>query len=160
MKAFDLSEFRIRRASVADAAEILVHRREMFRDMGYTDADRLRVMAETSLPFLEAALEEDHYRAWFVETADGRIVAGAGLHISDLLSHPNLPDDVRRAYVYNLYVVPEFRRQGLARRLMEEVIAHCRQEGIGTVWLHASDDGRNLYENLGFEPTNEMKLVL
>jgi len=28
------------------------------------------------------------------------------------------------------------------------------------VSLHASDDGRKLYEELGFQPTNEMRLEL
>jgi ribosomal protein S18 acetylase RimI-like enzyme len=62
--------------------------------------------------------------------------------------------------VYNVYVAPEHRRKGLARRLMDEVIDHCRAENIRTVWLHASDEGRSLYEKMGFVPTNEMKLVL
>jgi ribosomal protein S18 acetylase RimI-like enzyme len=154
------AEYRVRRATVADAAEILVHRREMFRDMGFTDPDRLRIMAETSLPHLQSALEEDRYRGWMVEDADGQVVAGGGLHLSELLSHPNTPGDVRRAYVYNVYVVPGHRRRGLARRIMAEILEHCRSQAIRTVWLHASDDGRKLYEQLGFVATNEMKVSL
>jgi ribosomal protein S18 acetylase RimI-like enzyme len=145
---------------VADAAEIMVHRREMFRDMGFTDESALRAMVERSLPQVEKLLATDEYRGWLAEAPNGQIVAGAGLHISYLLSHPNAPNDVRRAYVYNVYVAPEYRRKGVARRLMDEVIAHCRAEKIRTVWLHASDEGRSLYEKMGFLPTNEMKLVL
>jgi ribosomal protein S18 acetylase RimI-like enzyme len=160
MQSVPSPEFRIRRATVADAGEILVHRREMFRDMGYTDADRLRLMAETSLPHLQQALEEDRYRGWLVVTPQDDVIGGAGLHISELLSHVNTPQDVRRAYVYNVYVAPEHRRKGLAHRLMNELLEHCRQEGIKTVWLHASDEGRSLYEKMGFVATNEMKLTL
>jgi hypothetical protein len=43
---------------------------------------------------------------------------------------------------------------------MDEVLAHCRAERIRTVWLHASEEGRPLYEKMGFVATNEMKLVL
>ena len=32
--------------------------------------------------------------------------------------------------------------------------------GITVVILHASDDGRPLYEAVGFKPTNEMRLLL
>ncbi len=160
MKPAASLDVRIRRGTVADAAEILVHRREMFREMGFTDAERLRVMAATSLPTLQLALEEDRYRGWLLETPDGSIIGGAGLHISELLSHPSKPEDLRRAYVYNVYIAPNYRRQGLAGHLMDEVIAHCRQDGIGTVWLHSSDHGRSLYEKMGFVATNEMKLVL
>jgi hypothetical protein len=42
---------------------------------------------------------------------------------------------------------------------MDEVLAWTRSKGIETVVLHASDDGRQLYESLGFLPTNEMRLV-
>jgi hypothetical protein len=31
---------------------------------------------------------------------------------------------------------------------------------LGSVNLHASKEGRALYEKLGFEPTNEMRLKL
>jgi ribosomal protein S18 acetylase RimI-like enzyme len=160
MSAGTQPAYRIRRATVADAAEIMAHRRGMFHDMGYTDPIALDAMVATSLPQVERALADDTYRGWLAETAEGKVIAGAGLHISYLLSHPNAPRDVRRAYVYNVYVAREHRRKGLARRLMDEIIAHCNQEGIRTVWLHASDDGRPLYEAMGFLATNEMKLVL
>ena len=59
-----------------------------------------------------------------------------------------------------MYTDPEFRRQGIARRLMQTMIDWCRKEGFVRVDLHASDKGRPLYESLGFEPTNEMRLNL
>jgi ribosomal protein S18 acetylase RimI-like enzyme len=152
--------YRIRRATVADAAEIMAHRRGMFHDMGYTDDAALQAMVDTSLPQVETLLARDEYRGWLVEDTAGKVIAGAGLHISQLLSHPTKPDDVRRAYVYNVYVERGHRRKGLARRLMDEVLAHCRAERIRTVWLHASEEGRPLYEKMGFVATNEMKLVL
>jgi hypothetical protein len=43
---------------------------------------------------------------------------------------------------------------------METVIAWCRSQGFVSVALHASRDGRPLYEALGFEPGNEMRLPL
>ena len=72
------------------------------------------------------------------------------------------PDDAtgRRALVQNVYTEPAFRRQGLARRLMATAIAWCRDQGLRSVSLHASDIGRPLYEDLGFRQTNEMRLLL
>jgi len=40
------------------------------------------------------------------------------------------------------------------------MIAWCRRQNFASVFLHASKDGRPLYDSLGFEPTNEMKLKL
>jgi hypothetical protein len=40
------------------------------------------------------------------------------------------------------------------------MIEWCRKQGLAMVYLHASQDGRSLYESLGFEPTTEMRLKL
>jgi GNAT superfamily N-acetyltransferase len=58
----------------------------------------------------------------------------------------------------NVYTEPAYRRQGLARELMKKVMEWCAREGVETVILHASEEGRPLYERLGFEATNEMRL--
>ena len=75
---------------------------------------------------------------------------------------PGSPDDPSglRALVLNVYTEPEFRRRGIARRIMETAIGWCREQGLGSVSLHASDFGRALYESLGFRQTNEMRLYL
>ena len=75
------------------------------------------------------------------------------------LSRPADPKP-RRAWILNVYTEREYRRQGIARRVMETMIAWCRQAGFQSVSLHTSEDGRPLYESLGFKPTEEMKLVL
>ena len=41
---------------------------------------------------------------------------------------------------------------------METMIAWCRADGFEGVLLDASDDGRHLYESLGFLPTTTMRL--
>ena len=43
---------------------------------------------------------------------------------------------------------------------MMTILAWLREQGLQSVDLHASDAGRHLYETLGFEPTNEMRLRL
>jgi ribosomal protein S18 acetylase RimI-like enzyme len=66
----------------------------------------------------------------------------------------------QRANILNVYTRRDSRRQGHARRLMQAAIDWCRARGIDTIVLHASPDGRALYESLGFAATNEMRLVL
>jgi hypothetical protein len=43
---------------------------------------------------------------------------------------------------------------------METMVGWCRSQGFAGVTLHASDDGRHLYESMGFELSNEMRLKL
>jgi GNAT superfamily N-acetyltransferase len=58
--------------------------------------------------------------------------------------------------VVNVYTEPEYRRQGIARALMLALMEWARTTAADRVVLHASSDGRALYESLGFVATNEM----
>lgn len=59
-----------------------------------------------------------------------------------------------------MYTDPDYRRRGLARQITHVMIFWCRAEGFASVSLHASKAGRPLYEAMGFQPTNEMRLKL
>ena len=43
---------------------------------------------------------------------------------------------------------------------MEAMIEWCRGQRMANVFLHASEEGRPLYDSLGFTSTNEMRLAL
>ncbi len=148
----------IRQATPHDIPELLRHRVGMYEDMGYSDAEAMSKMVETSRPYLAAALANGTLHAWLAGIEE-RIVAGGFVLVSPWPSHP-YDGHCRRATILNMYTDPAFRRQGIARRLMHIMIDWCRKEGFVRVDLHASDQGRPLYESLGFEPSNEMRLDL
>jgi GNAT superfamily N-acetyltransferase len=60
--------------------------------------------------------------------------------------------------ILNVYTEPEFRRRGIARQIVVTILDWAQQRGLRTINLHASNEGRSLYEKLGFEATNEMRL--
>ncbi|HET9039113.1 MAG TPA: GNAT family N-acetyltransferase, partial [Gemmatimonadales bacterium] len=62
------------------------------------------------------------------------------------------------AIVLNVYVEPAWRRQGVGEALMRSVLAELAERKVRRIVLHASDEGRRLYERLGFAQTNEMRL--
>jgi len=148
----------IREATSDDIPEILRQRRGMYEDMDYRDADALTAMLSTTEPYLAKALANGSFRGWLA-SAEGRIIGGGAVVISPWPSHP-YDGQCRRATILNVYTYPEFRRRGVARQLLETMIEWCRKERFPAVFLHASQDGRPLYQGLGFEPTNEMKLEL
>jgi predicted GNAT family acetyltransferase len=59
----------------------------------------------------------------------------------------------------NVFTEPQWRRRGIAGRLVKEIITWSRNEQIDRLLLHASDDGRSVYERLGFIAGNEMRFV-
>ena len=149
----------IRETTLDDAPEVLRHRRFMFRDMGYRDEAALDATQATSEPYIMARMKDGTYRGWLAQTPDGHVAGGGGVLLYPWVSNPRDPNPLR-AYLLNVYVYEEFRRRGVARRLMQVMVDWCRAQGFATVWLHASDEGRALYESMGFAATSEMKLTL
>lgn len=152
-----MSEFHTREATAADVEVLVHHRLGMFRDMGVPESE-VAAMEEPARAYFRRAVPAGKYVAFLTEH-DGRVIAGGGIIVIDW---PAGRGDHRdsKAMILNMYTEPEFRRRGLARSLMETMIAWCRTQGYKTVSLHASDFGRPLYESLGFQPTNEMRLTL
>lgn len=147
----------LRPATVADAETIQAQRDAMFTDMG-SDVARVRAVSAMSLEWLRGALADGSYSGVLIER-EGRAVAGAGVIWQSLPPSPRtLP--TLRAYILNVYVTPEQRGRGLAGHLLRALLAECRARGVEMVSLHASDAGRPTYEQLGFVPTNEMRLTL
>jgi len=148
--------FTLRRATTADLDTLVDHRRAMFRDMGYKDAAALDSMASRFRVWLLAQMNAGAYLAWLVCAADGTVAAGAALWLMDW--PPHMIGRGTRGNILNVYTEENFRRRGLARFLMDVVLAWCRENQVDTVILHASPEGRSLYEALGFQPTNEMRM--
>lgn len=66
---------------------------------------------------------------------------------------PALWSTALECYLAELYVVPELRRRGIGRALLEAAIAHARARGADHMDLGTSEDdvaARGLYEALGF----------
>ncbi|MBW6466214.1 MAG: GNAT family N-acetyltransferase [Brevefilum sp.] len=82
----------------------------------------------------------------FVWEEDGRIVGN--------LSLVPLRKDGRRVYlIANVAVHPDFRRQGIARKLTQRALMHLAQQRESEVWLQVRDDNPpaiTLYRSLGF----------
>lgn len=156
-------EVRVRTATLADVATLAHHRAEMFRDMGQLTEHNERELTRASESFFGEVVASGEYIAWLAVAiaAPERVVAGAGLWLRPMLPRPTPTGIIRgrEALIANVYTEPDWRRRGVAMLLMRHVLGYTREHHVPRVLLHASDDGRPLYEALGFEPTNEMKLV-
>jgi GNAT superfamily N-acetyltransferase len=151
--------FEFRPGKIDDAEIVIAHRRAMFFEMGYHDQVVLDAMVVAFRPWLLRKMEEGEYLTWLAVRADGSVAAGLGLWLMDWPPHMVGPGS-RRGNILNVYTNPDSRRLGLARRLMELALEWCRVNRIRAVILHSSNEGRPLYEKLGFRATNEMRLMI
>ncbi len=148
----------IARATPDDVETITAQRRGMFFDMGYRDGALLDGMCADFRHWVRPRLASGEYLAWFA-IQNGEPASGLGLWLMDWPPHVIGPGSPR-GNILNVYTRPESRRQGMARALMGVAIEWCNANRVATIVLHASSEGKALYEAFGFKPTNEMRLLL
>ena len=74
--------------------------------------------------------------------------------------HPPGPSNLsgQIGYIMNLVTIPSHRRRGIAQRVMRAMMKWLAERDIHRVTLHATEEGRPLYQELGFVDNNEMRL--
>jgi GNAT superfamily N-acetyltransferase len=152
--------FRIRRATVQDADIIAWHRARMFQDMGDVSDDGFEILRSKARLRLKEWLESSDYIGWLATPADKQetVVGGAGIQLQRILPRPrdaSIIGESRQGTIVNVFTERQWRRRGIAGRLVKEIIAWSKNEGLDRLLLHASDDGRSVYEQLGFIAGNE-----
>jgi GNAT superfamily N-acetyltransferase len=81
-----------------------------------------------------------------VRDGDGRLIATAAL----------LPYTSNNAWVSMVLVTADWRRRGLATRLLDACLKTAAKQGL-TTWLDATPAGATIYRPLGFMPTLELR---
>jgi ribosomal protein S18 acetylase RimI-like enzyme len=141
--------------------ELLAHMRlEFLIERTGTPLDEvLATVAEPTRAYLQERAAAGDLWAWFAE--DGGECVGA---VAVVIDHtPPRPGDlrVRQGHVLSMYVRPERRREGIGRRLLSAAVDAARARDLRMLVLHATADGRPLYEALGFaDPGDWMELRL
>jgi ribosomal protein S18 acetylase RimI-like enzyme len=85
------------------------------------------------------------------------------LWATTLLSYPRYSPNSSEAYIERLVVSPDFRRQGMARRLLAAAEDLARDAGKETVGLHVSGNNLaacRLYEGDGYEEVSRQRSLL
>ncbi len=138
---------RCRVATLADIEALAELRWQMateYQEGEVTREDYIAAFCES----VRGELERGRYQAWLAE-ADGQPVACTVLIWWPM--PPNIEDlHRRRGYVSSVYTHPEYRRLGLARKLMEMLVAQARELHISKLLLSSSAMGRPLYLSMGF----------
>lgn len=58
----------------------------------------------------------------------------------------------RRSGIFeDFYIVPQRRRTGLARKLVQAVFERMRERGVATLWVGSAPCDVKMYESLGFD---------
>lgn len=147
------------RLAVSEDAEVIArHRVGMFLDMGSVTQEESERLFAVSVPWLRRMLAVGEYVGWLALLED-EVVAGGGIHVRVMGPRPGCCRTGHWGHIINIYTVKAHRRRGLARLLMHRILEWGAERQLDQITLTASEDGRPLYEALGFIPTKDMKFA-
>ena len=138
-------EYRI--ATISDCEALTDIRMQMRKELG-ADFNSELIYAET-LDFFKRNIKSGVHIAFICEH-NRQMIATAGITLFEIMpttEHPN----GKAARLMNMYVVPFFRSKGIAKELLNRIMAYAEEHGIGKVMLNPSQMGKSLYENYGFQ---------
>lgn len=152
-------EIQIRQATVQDMDLLMQWRMEVLHEV-------FAIPSEQSLP----ELEEENRRYYQTELPrgghiacfayiGGEAVGCGGMCLYDEMPSPDNPKG-KCAYLMNIYSRPQFRRHGIGNAVVRWLIGQAEQCKITKIYLEASEDGRPLYQEIGFQDmSGYMKLT-
>ena len=125
--------------------QIVALRLAQLREEGTKDVDGLEPAIRD---FYKRNFENGSF--WlYVGIKDSEVVATAGLTLTEKPPYPACPTG-KLGLLSSVYVKPELRRRGIAKRLVGFVLRFAKSEGCGAVHITASDAGVKLYSAMGF----------
>jgi GNAT superfamily N-acetyltransferase len=158
----DYKNYKVRRAYIKDIDILVSHHKKMCEEIltlenNMTNID-LYKMTTSYYTKLAKHLTNNSCIAFVVEL-DNKVVAGGALTVIETVPIPDC-FDIRVGYVHSIYTEKEYRRNGFAKIVIEELIKYADKIGIKRFQLQASSAGKGLYEKLGFKTTQMMSLRL
>ncbi len=145
----------IRKATVEDVEQLVEVRRQFQETVKGTRGSEF--FAQAVEGYLRKHVLLGTCVVWLAED-NGEIVSCAMLAlVEELPVLGNLSGRV--GFLHNVYTNPRYRRQGLAQQIVVNCLQSAKEWGAGRVCLGATEQGRPLYEKLGFKSLNdEMQL--
>ena len=147
-----------KKATLEDIDELTQTRIEVLRAANQLpdDTDMSEVKRQ-SFEYYQKALGDDSHIAYLIYDGN-RFVGAGGVSFFQVMPTYHNPSG-NKAYIMNMYTVPEYRRKGIAYKTLDLLVNDILNRGITSIALEATDMGRPLYEKYGFvKMNNEMEL--
>ncbi len=93
----------------------------------------------------------------FIAKCDGRVAGIGSVHIREMPGNFKNPSG-KWGYIMNMYTIPEYRRKGICKNILNLLVEEGNKYGVNAFELHATADGEKVYIQEGFIHHNEPTL--
>ncbi len=140
-----------RKATIADIPALVQLRIALLKEVMKIDKPSVDITDEL-VKYFEEHLPKGDYVNWLAIDGDN-IVSNNGIFFYDF--PPNFITTAgQRAYILNVYTLPQYRRQGTAKILFAKLMEEVTARGIKQASLHTSPNGMTMYAEFGFKAKN------
>lgn len=146
-----------------DDIDQLVVMRELFmlEAHHHIDDDKMQVIKEGTFHYLQKHLNHDCFV--FIAVDDDKIVSTVFMIVFEKPAGPHFLTG-KIGNIINVYTLPQYRKHGIAGKLVQMAITKAKSNDISYLDLKASQMGESVYRREGFEDDlseyKNMKLVL
>jgi GNAT superfamily N-acetyltransferase len=134
-----------RKAGAKDISQLVDLRKKQLIDEGSAPINNIDIELQK---YFELSLKDGSIISWIAEEY-GIIVATSGICFYQLPPTYSNPTG-KSAYVTNMYTQNEYRGKGIASDLLNLVIDEAKKQCYKVARLHASIQGKSIYERFGF----------
>ncbi len=152
-------ELKYKKATIEDLELLVATRIEVLRAANKLNNDvDMSEVKKQSYEYYQEALKNDTHTAYLVFD-DEKFVGAGGISYFRVMPTYHNPTG-KKAYIMNMYTKPEYRRNGMAFKTLDLLVADAKDKGISAISLEATEMGQPLYAKYGFVKMNdEMELV-
>lgn len=149
-----IQQYKLVEASHEDIPILVQHYRRMFEEILHSrnmelDKQKLKEMDVAYRNKLNEEFKTGICKAWIIKEGD-QIIASGAISLTSMV--PN-PDDSSYyiGYLHSVFTENEFRKRGLAERVVRCILDYCKSKNINRVLLNSSEAGRSVYDKIGFK---------
>ncbi len=154
-----MASFKISYAGKADVDVLLAHRQGMWMDIHPDQEREVKGSNRRTRDWIKKQLAEGRLIGFIARTSEGTVAGSGCIWLREEQPRPT-SKGFKVPYLMSMYTEKRFRRRGVAKLIVGRAIKWSKDRGYERLVLHASKEGRPLYEKLGFEPAGEMRLRL
>lgn len=141
-----------------DDVSILVENRILFalELSGTQDEKDIQLLREQMTSYFTMATENNSCIS-FIAKCDKSVAGIGSVHLREMPGNFKNPSG-KWGYIMNMYTVPEFRRNGICKNILDLLVEEGQKIGITAFELHATRQGEKVYTQEGFVHHNEPTL--
>ena len=138
-----------RKATIEDIPLLVQFRVNLLHSaIGDGEATRWEHVKEQLVNYYEQTLPQESHIAYLAYDGS-RCVWTGGVCFYRVLPTYVKPTG-QKAYIINMYTDPEYRRRGIAMKILDKLVNASLRKGVRYISLEATTMGRPLYEKYGF----------